>query len=138
MTCRTSLKDQLPGYLVLMVLILALTADFLSSGTLSMKDVGAGLLSLVGTYVGAFLAFRVQAVKDRKTAVDAEVVAVNRALLVMCVQYNHLATTKISQDRYTSRWRGCSIFRPRRTANDSMPGNGLKSWPSWSIEARRT
>lgn len=100
---RNWLKSELPIYLILIfliclgVLFLTLTHD------IAPKDIGTGLLALFGTFIGAFLAFRLQLLKDANIEELNQVDALNRALIVLCTQFNHLASTQFTLDHYKSK-----------------------------------
>ncbi|MBB6189314.1 hypothetical protein [Rhodanobacter sp. MP7CTX1] len=68
------------------------------------KDVAGWLFPILSTFVGAFLVFRLQEGKDRKKERDQQINEVNRALLTLATQYNHLSNYERNLlSLYTSR-----------------------------------
>jgi len=59
-------------------------------GGIAPKDVAGWLFPLFGTFLGAFLAFRLQRLKEAEADERRKVEAINRALIVIGTQYNHL------------------------------------------------
>ncbi|MBB6241264.1 hypothetical protein [Rhodanobacter sp. MP1X3] len=84
------------GLLVVLIVAIATAACVLVVGATA-KDVAGWLIPLVGTYVGAAYgasyAFKLQQGKEAAAADRAKVDALNRALMVMCLQYNEVAAT---------------------------------------------
>jgi len=63
------------------------------AGWMSPKDLVGWLIPVLGTYLGASYAFKLQKRKEDASAERAKVDALNRALMVMCFQYNEIAST---------------------------------------------
>jgi hypothetical protein len=100
---RNWLKNELPIYFILIVLICLGVLLLILTHDIATKDIGTGLLALFGTFIGAFLAFRLQLLKDASIEEKNQVDALNRALIVLCTQFNHLASTQVMLDRYKSK-----------------------------------
>ncbi|WP_266183196.1 hypothetical protein [Dyella humicola] len=78
------------GYLCLIVLLFAGILLAALHGHIDSKDVVGWLFPLIGTFLGAFLAFRFQELKDRRAEQRRQIDAVNRTLLTIGAQFNHL------------------------------------------------
>jgi hypothetical protein len=61
------------------------------NGSFAGKDLGAGLFAMLGTFLGALLAFRLQQAKEAAAEVARRKAALNRALLVLGVHYNGIS-----------------------------------------------
>lgn len=83
------------GLVVLVVAIAIVTCALF--GGVTPKDLVSWLIPVLGTYFGASYgasyAFKLQQGKDEASAERAKVDALNRALMVMCFQYNEVAST---------------------------------------------
>ena len=77
-------------YVALVGTALLSIAFALYEGKLELKDVGTGLVALVGTVVGATLAFRLNAGREHQRDQAAQRAAMNRALFVLARQWNAL------------------------------------------------
>jgi hypothetical protein len=79
-------------YALLTAAVAAALGWFRFDGTLDNKDLGTGLLALLGTFAGALLAFRLEESRDRAKDVAAQKAALNRALLVLGYHHNEIRT----------------------------------------------
>lgn len=83
------------GLVVLLVAIATIACMLL--GGVSARDLVGWLIAVFGTYLGASYgasyAFKLQQGKEAATEERAKVDALNRALMVMCLQYNEIAVT---------------------------------------------
>jgi len=75
-------------YAAIVLLAIALIGGAFYLDKLELKDVGTGLLALLGTLLGATLAFRLNEDKESKREVVAQRTALNRALFVLARQTN--------------------------------------------------
>lgn len=75
-------------YAAIVLCALALIGGAFYLDKLELKDVGTGLLALLGTLLGATLAFRLNEDKESKKAAAAQRSALNRALFVLARQIN--------------------------------------------------
>ena len=107
----------LPTYLIVALLLLVGIVLLFRSSDLGPKEIGPALLSLLGTFLGAFLAFRLQLLKDREADTQTKVDLLNRALIVLCIQYNDLAQVKLTLDRYDGKINRMINMPPERSAN---------------------
>lgn len=110
-------KRELPLFTAVALLVLLVVVDLSITHELTAKDIGAAFLSLLGTFIGAFLAFRLQKVKDAELEENSRVDAINRALIVMIFQYNHLATTNRTLDQYQGKLPRMINLPPERDAD---------------------
>ena len=89
---RSTLKK---GLVTVLVAVAAI--DSVLSGAVTAKDLAILLVPVFGTYLaasyGASYAFKLQAGKEAVLAERSEVDALNRALMVLCLQYNEIAVT---------------------------------------------
>lgn len=83
-------------YPILIVLISGALIVFAYMGRLELKDVSAALLALLGTFVGALFAFRLDENKDKIKTEREKIRILNKALFVLIRQLN--AITLISRD----------------------------------------
>ena len=78
-------------YAVIVLAAIALVGGAFYLDKLELKDVGTGLLALLGTLLGATLAFRLNEDKESKKEDAARRSALNRALFVLARQKNAVA-----------------------------------------------
>lgn len=78
------------GYFVVVIAVLATVLICIELGSVGPKDLASWLFPLFGTYIGAFLAFRLQERKEQAAQRQAKVDELNKALLALSMQYNHL------------------------------------------------
>ena len=78
-------------YAVIVLCAVALIGGAFYLEKLELKDIGTGLLALLGTLLGATLAFRLNEDKESKKEVAAQRSALNRALFVLARQKNAVA-----------------------------------------------
>lgn len=69
-------------------------------GDFERKDVATGLLALVGTFVGALLAFRLQSYAEDLKESARRKAALNRAILVLGAQQNEIRTFQNELSRF--------------------------------------
>jgi hypothetical protein len=81
-----------PVYALLTAAVLAAVGWFRFDHTLDNKDLGTGLLALLGTFAGALLAFRLEESRERAKQIAAQKAALNRALLVLGYHHNEIRT----------------------------------------------
>ena len=89
-----------PGALktwILLLVVFAFVIAYWRFGEATPKDLAAWLIPVIGTYLGAAYgasyAFKLQEGKDDESEKRVQVDALNRALMVMCFQYNDIAAT---------------------------------------------
>lgn len=78
------------GYLLLALFLLAAILLAAAFGHIDGKAVVGWLFPLIGTFLGAFLAFRFQELNDRRAEQRRQISAINRTLLAIAAQFNHL------------------------------------------------
>jgi hypothetical protein len=78
------------GYVVIAIALSAAVVVGVAFGHIDGKDVVGWAFPLIGTFLGAFLAFRIQEVKDRRAELRGQIEVVNKTLLTLASQYNHL------------------------------------------------
>lgn len=89
------------AYFVIVLATAALVAIALVVDTVSAKDLATWFVPLFGTYIGAYLAFRLQERKDIQIKKRVQIDAINRCLLTLVAQYNHLLNyQKHSLDKF--------------------------------------
>ena len=86
---RTTVSKPIYSAIVLCAIALIGGAFYLDK--LELKDIGTGLLALLGTLLGATLAFRLNEDRDSKKEAAAQRSALNRALFVLARQKNAVA-----------------------------------------------
>jgi len=104
-------------YLYAGVLALATLAVFflITEGILGGKEVGTALLAMVGTFLGAAFAFRLNAGKEAALIEKERREALNRALFVVVRQYNALQSFSAQLEPFKlehERAFNCPAFRP--------------------------
>ncbi len=87
--------------------ILVLTTIFaigiaVYTGKLDMKDLGTGLVALLGTVVGATLAFRLNENREHEHEHNAHRTALNRALFVIARQWNAISSLSKEIEPYNT------------------------------------
>jgi hypothetical protein len=85
---RSPLK---PLYYLLVVAIVGGAVWIAASGGISEKEIGSGLLALIGTFLGAFLAYRLNEHREDTKERAQRKIALNRALFVLGRQINALS-----------------------------------------------
>lgn len=88
------------AYYIILSAIIALVGLLIATNQLEWKDVGVSALALIGTFIGATLAFRMNEEKEKNDVEERKVQAINSALLVILRQHNALAQTKRDLERY--------------------------------------
>lgn len=78
------------GYVVIAIALCTAVVVGAAFGHIDGKDVVGWAFPLIGTFLGAFLAFRFQEVKDRRAEMKGQIESVNKTLLTLASQYNHL------------------------------------------------
>ncbi len=89
-------------YLLLVGGCLLAVAFLLQDGRLELKDVGVGILALIGTVVGATIAFRLNADRENMRELAAQRMALNRSLFTIARQWNALRLLEKHVEPYKS------------------------------------
>lgn len=87
-------------YVVIAVAGIGVVAAALLREDIGVKDLATAVLALLGTYLGATLAFRLNQDKEERRAQANRKEALNRALFVLSRQFNAVYQLKRDYDRY--------------------------------------
>lgn len=85
---------------LLSVAIVTILFLVIADGSIGVKDLASGLFALLGTFVGALLAFRLEEGKEKSKESVARKAALNRAIVVLGYQHNEVRTYRDLVARY--------------------------------------
>lgn len=89
-------------YVTILLLVALIVIVIALNGELGQKDVGTALLALMGTFLGATFAFRLNEDKEREKELALNRAALNRSLFVLSRQYNALHQLHSEMSKYKS------------------------------------
>ena len=102
-------------YLGVLLAVAGSVVYFIVQGALGPKEIGSAFLAMVGTFVGALFAFRLNESKEHDQLVKDRRAALNRALFVVERQYKGVRSLAKLLAQYKSeveRAFNCPAFRP--------------------------
>jgi positive regulator of sigma E activity len=89
-------------YPLIIVLVAIIVATIAYNGHIEQNDIAISLLALLGTFLGATFAFRLNEHKEQQKIAEPKKVALNRALFVLSRQYNAVKCIYKLMENYKS------------------------------------
>lgn len=89
-------------YSIIVFVTISIVGILFFSGVIDGKDIGTASLALIGTLLGATIAFRLNEDKEKKLNEEKQIQAINSALLIIIRQYNALKSLEKEFKNYSN------------------------------------
>lgn len=102
-------------YLCILLAVATAIVYFIVQGSIGQKEVGTAFLAMVGTFIGALFAFRLNEAKENTKINKERKAALNRALFILVRQYNAMRFLADQLAPYKTEFErafNCPAFQP--------------------------